>query len=98
MLKTRDTDGNADVRDGAVDRASAGRAGGIGAVARVLLVGCLLAAALGSRPLVAWAEANPDLPEWVDDALTRWDEAMSRMGLAKWHPLVRGVVERVRER
>jgi hypothetical protein len=70
---------------------------GVVAVARVVLVGCLLAAMLGSRPLLTWAEARPDLPVWVDKGLHQWDAAMTRAGLAGLHPMLRGLVERIRE-
>jgi hypothetical protein len=64
------------------------------AVARVVLAGCVVATALGSRPLVNWAETRQDLPEWVADGLRQWDRAMTRAGLADLHPMLRDLVAR----
>jgi len=51
-------------------------------VLRVVLIGCAIAAVLGSVPLLGWTEALPDGPvvAVVQDAATRWNDAMTRIG------------------
>jgi hypothetical protein len=51
-------------------------------VLRVVLLGCVVAAVFGSAPLLAWTEALPDSPVTaiVQDAATRWNDAMTRIG------------------
>jgi hypothetical protein len=81
---------------GMITGAATTRTRGVAALACLVVTGCLVAAILGSRPLVEWAEANPGLPAWVGDGLRSWDATLTRVGLAEMHPLVRSVVDRVR--
>jgi hypothetical protein len=70
---------------------------GIAAVAGAILWGCVAGALLGSQPLVSWAEANPDLPDWLVEGLRDWDAGLARLGLSELHPLLRITVEKARE-
>jgi hypothetical protein len=47
-----------------------------------VLIGCVVAAILGSAPLLGWTEALPDglVASVAHDAASRWNDAMSRFG------------------
>lgn len=69
---------------------------GIGAVATVMLAGCIVGALLGSRPLVTWAENKPDAPDWLVQTLRGWDSALAWTGLPDLHSMMRHGVEKAR--
>lgn len=47
-----------------------------------VLIGCVVAAILGSAPLLGWTEALPDglVASVAHDAASRWNDAMLRFG------------------
>jgi hypothetical protein len=82
--------------DDRIIQSSSSRSGGPVHVLCGLLIGCAVAAVLGSGPIAGWSKTLPDGPvaEQVQQAAAGWDQAMSGFGLARpyeWlHGLVRG--------
>lgn len=70
---------------------------GSAATARLMLVGCLVLAVFGARPLREFMERQAETPSWVQAALDGWDAALTRVGLAEPHPAIRDAVTRAKQ-
>lgn len=72
------------------------RPSGIAAVARLMLVGGLVLAVLGARPLREYMQRQEGTPARVQAVLDRWDVALTWIGVAALHPGARAAVERAK--
>jgi hypothetical protein len=72
----------------------------LGDVARAIVAAAFVMLLLGSGPLLKWTEELPVNPitDRLAIAVETWHGAMTDLGLARFHPWLKGEIERLTKR